>query len=113
MELLNDVKWNYYLVEILNPDLAISTFYINIVQKPFITTTIVENNICKLNVYLKILDDTNMKITIKHHPFYEGLIDKCPVSKLDYIQKLVSTFFIGKVHNYITNYSGFNNIIYD
>jgi len=106
-------KWNYYLVEILNPDLAISTFYINIVQKPFITTTIVENNICKLNVYLRIIDDTNMKITIKHQSFYEGLIDKCPVSKLDYIQKLLSTFFIGKVHNYITNYSGFNNIIYD
>lgn len=106
-------KWNYYLVEILNPDLAISTFYINIIQKPFITTTLIENNMCKLHVYLKIKDDTNMKITIKHQIFYEGLIEECPVSKIDYIQQLLSTFFIGKVHNYIRNEGSFSSIIYD
>ena len=43
---LNDKfdKWRYFLVEIINPDEAISNFFINIINKPFIVTTILDNN---------------------------------------------------------------------
>lgn len=112
-------KWNYYLVEILNPDLAISTFYINIIQKPFITTTFVDKDEkCKMFVYLRIIDNNNnnnnnMKLSIMHKSHYEGSIKDCPDNVLDDIQGLVSKFFIGNVKNYIRNYENFSNTIYD
>lgn len=106
-------KWNYYLLEILNPDLAISTFYLNIVKYPFITTTYIENDRCKMNVYIRIIDADNIKISVKHKLYYQGLIKQCPQNILDDVDSKVSTFFIGKLHNYIYSYPEFNRIIYD
>ena len=50
---VND-KWNYFLIEVLNPDEAISTFFINIRNKPFITSCIMDHNgVCKIQYYIK------------------------------------------------------------
>lgn len=47
--------WYYFLTEIINPDEAISSFFIPIKKDPFITTTILDNNgSCKLDTYIKI-----------------------------------------------------------
>ena len=40
----NTDKWNYYLINILNPDEAISTFFISIKNNPFIADTYMDNN---------------------------------------------------------------------
>ena len=50
--------WNYYIIEIMNPDEAITTFFINIKKTPFITTTVPdENGILTLDNYVVIEDD--------------------------------------------------------
>ena len=54
---INDY-WYYFLTEIINPDQAISSFFIPIKKYPFIVTTIIDNNgICKMNIYIKFTDN--------------------------------------------------------
>ena len=56
-------KWKYFLTEILNPDKAISNFFINIRIEPFIVSTkIDENGICTADYIIKIVDD---KLSVK------------------------------------------------
>ena len=51
-------KWNYYLVEIVNPDEAISTFFINTKRFPFITTCLPDKNgVCTLEYYIRFYRD--------------------------------------------------------
>jgi len=50
--------WNYFIIEIMNPDEAVTTFFINIKKTPFITSTVPDNNgILTLDNYLVIEDD--------------------------------------------------------
>ena len=47
--------WNYYLIEVLNPDRAISNFFSRIRFEPFImTTTTDKNGICSPNYHIKV-----------------------------------------------------------
>ena len=54
---IND-KWNYYLVNIINPDEAITSFFINIKKNPFICTACIDSNgIPKCKYYIKFNDN--------------------------------------------------------
>ena len=109
---MND-KWKYFLIEILNPDLAISTFYINIVQKPFICSTYIEDNICKMNVYLRI-ENSNIKFSVKHKQVYNGNIHNFPKDLLNMnIKQIISPFFKNNVDDYIKDYLYDNYLIKD
>ena len=57
-------SWNYYLIEVMNPDLAISTFFINIKKHPFITTTKKDSNgIPTLSKFILVnTDERSIKI---------------------------------------------------
>jgi len=56
-------KWCYYLTEVINPDKAISTFFINLRNKPFICSNKMDRNgICEMNIYLKCKDDNLFKL---------------------------------------------------
>lgn len=51
-------QWEYFLVEILNPDEAISTFFINIRRYPFITTCVPDKyGICTLEHMVRFSAD--------------------------------------------------------
>lgn len=77
---LNDMedKWKYYLIEILNPDEAISNFFINILYRPFIVTTILDtNNIVSKEYYIKFISDDSLYIQYKNEsPNIINLKDK-------------------------------------
>jgi hypothetical protein len=56
-------KWRYYLTEVINPDKAISTFFINIRNKPFITTSEIDpNGVCREGLYLRLTDRHSIKL---------------------------------------------------
>tara|TARA_Y100000991_G_scaffold39416_1_gene27424 strand:+ start:4568 stop:5488 length:921 start_codon:yes stop_codon:yes gene_type:complete len=56
--------WRYFLVEILNPDNSITSFFINILNKPFICTTKLDkNNICIMEYYIKFLNNKKFSIS--------------------------------------------------
>ncbi len=64
---IND-KWNYYLIEILNPDKAISNFFLNIKKYPFMVSTHLDNNsICKATYIVKCTDSNNLIIADKNN----------------------------------------------
>ena len=86
-------SWEYILREIINPDLAITNFFISSIKYPHITTTYIENHICKMYVYLKYIDKENIKISIKHQELYNGLIKNIPNNLKNYINNLVYPYF--------------------
>lgn len=56
-------KWRYFLVEILNPDKSITSFFINILNRPFICTTKLDNNnICIMEYYIKFISNKELSI---------------------------------------------------
>jgi len=67
----NDVndKWSYYLREIINPDSAITNFFINILNRPFIVSTYLDsNNICHSDYYIRILASKYIEIKFRNEP---------------------------------------------
>ena len=99
-------KWRYYMIEILNPDQAISNFFINIIKKPFIVSTKIDKNgICCMDVYLKMLsvnNETLLEITNKNKKQTINLSkisDKELRTKLSIYEKKLSRFFDGKFIN--------------
>ena len=59
--------WKYFLIEVINPDRAITTFFINIKKDPFITITANDKNgVCTLQGYLNI-DNENIKVKLPQH----------------------------------------------
>lgn len=84
-----DDIWNYYLVEVLNPDEAISSFYITIKQMPFITTLNPDYSIKHL---VKFLDDKTLLVKENGNKIFHGeprrmslnLLQKLSKYNLDY-----------------------------
>lgn len=67
-------SWQYFLTEIINPDEAISNFFLNIIH-PFLTTTIFDEHsgLHKLHVHLKYSrDGEQLTITLNNQPFFDG-----------------------------------------
>ena len=79
-------KWQYYIIEVINPDEAISSFYINIKRLPFIT--IIDNNY-KLMFILKYLDKNNISIKIYNNLLYSGNKNHIPENVQQIIKDVI------------------------
>ena len=67
---IND-KWSYYIIQAINPDKAISNFFLNIKKYPFIVTTKMdENNICVAKYIVKI-SESGLTIKDSNDTYYD------------------------------------------
>ena len=81
--------WHYYLIEVTNPDEAISSFYITIKQFPFITALNPDYSIKHL---VKFLDNNTILVKENYETIFEGeprkmslnLLKKLAPYKLDF-----------------------------
>jgi hypothetical protein len=80
--------WNYYLTEIVNPDAAITSFFINIKIDPFIC--IIDDNY-KLKLYIK-LQNGNIKIQYYNDIIYNGTVLDIPDDIITIIQPIVNKY---------------------
>ena len=95
-------KWEYYLTNIINPDEAITSFFIPIQKDPFIMTTKLDDNgICTSSGYLKISSNGILKFSYDDK---SNII--MPISQLDNLTKkniglFTNRFFKRNLSNYI------------
>ena len=92
-------KWCYYLTEILNPDEAISSFFLQVIR-PFITTTRLENDLCKIDLYLKYITDNIIEIKINDKPFYYGNPHAISNIQFDIIRNSMKGFYDSRIFEY-------------
>jgi len=83
-----DDTWNYYLREVINPDEAITNFFINIRNRPFFVSTNMENGVCVKELSIKHLPDNYIHIKLKNDIIYDGHIDSLD----DTIKNKVASF---------------------
>ena len=98
-----DDYWYYFLTEIINPDEAISSFFIPIKKDPFITTTILDNNgACKLHTYIKITNNSLHVIDEYGKKKYYNLqeLDENSI-EFKNLSLNLSPFFIASLRDYI------------
>lgn len=103
-------KWKYFLIEICNPDEAISTFFINIKKKdPFITTCFGDKNgICKQRYYISFRYNT---IRIQEYANKSKIInlDNIDENEIKYLEKKLFKYFKGNFMKYINMFkNGYN-----
>jgi len=95
--------WSYFLTEVLNPDEAISTFFINIRKEPFITTTEVDDEgICQQNIDLRVKDKDTVAISLKNNKIYDGLISDISQDVGDILDEELGQHFDGEILPYLT-----------
>lgn len=101
-------SWNYYIIEIINPDKAISNFFINLSYKPFILTTKLDNNgICVMDTYIKFISNTILEITSNN---IKNSYDLNNISKENFKKILlkcgdnINKFFNGNILDILYNY---------
>ena len=82
-----DDPWRYYLIEVLNPDEAITTFYVNIKRYPFIAIVDHELN---MPFYLTFEDANNIVIKRDNREVYRGRVDDVPTPIDDLISEYLS-----------------------
>lgn len=87
--------WNYYLIQILNPDEAISNFYINIKRLPFIT--ILDNSLT-LSFLLKYTDKYNFHIKYYGKLIYKGIKANIPENIKPIIKKYLGDNWINSIY---------------
>lgn len=85
----NDI-WNYYLMEILNPDNAISSFFMSSKQYPFITYT---NKNFELTLYIKFIDKDTISIKYGKDLLYLGSPSQIPTHINDFIKPYMHKHF--------------------
>ena len=98
--------WNYYLIEVLNPDKAITTFFINIKKTPFISTTKDDNNsIIELDSFILIQNDS---IKIKYGDESETILKhELTQENLDKINFKLHKFLNGNnINQYYNEFDG-------
>ena len=88
-------KWFYFLIEVINPDKAISSFHLTSKKYPFLAE--LDNNL-NLKLYIKFTDKENIKIKYNNELIYTGYVNKIP----DYISNLIHSdliYMLGKNYN--------------
>ena len=68
-------KWYYYIIEVMNPDKAISSFFLTSKKYPFLAK--LDDNF-NLKLYIKFTDKENFKININNENVYNGNIHNVP-----------------------------------
>jgi hypothetical protein len=102
-------SWNYYLTEIVNPDEAITSFYINIRRKPFIATTVLDKNgICTMGYYITLNNiDKTIKIDKKMESNDNSVtykLEDLPLGVLHQIENELRVYFDGNLIKYVCEY---------
>lgn len=67
--------WQYFLIEVLNPDEAITTFYMNVKKYPFIAK--VDSDL-RLEFYLRFYDSFHFIIDVYGERLFKGSLDELP-----------------------------------
>lgn len=83
----SDNHWKYYLTEILNPDEAITTFFVNVKRHPFIA---IVNKELSLSMLLRFLNDDTFVVKEHGNPIFEGNIDEVPEWLIDFFAPFIS-----------------------
>lgn len=103
-------KWNYYLINITNPDAAISNFYLQ-VSNPFITTTTYQSdkNSCRMNVYIKFTNN-NEKLLVKINGelFFDDDPKLFTHSQMDVLRRAMGKFYDPNLPEYVFGKPMFN-----
>jgi len=86
---INEDTWKYFLREIINPDQAITSFFIAIRHEPFFVSTIVDEGICKKDVMLRITDGTNLSIKRNNEVLHEGTRFNVPDNVTQYVSDIL------------------------
>tara|TARA_B110000259_G_scaffold184335_1_gene231194 strand:+ start:1203 stop:2096 length:894 start_codon:yes stop_codon:yes gene_type:complete len=98
---LNDT-WNYYLREIINPDIAISSFFINLHKtRPFITKTKLIDGNCKCEIMIKFKENGFIDIKHLNNSLYYGEVKLIPQNIIKFLNKNLNGFFEKHIKYYL------------
>ena len=99
-------NWHYYIREIINPDNAITNFFININKNcRFITITKLSDNCqCYLHIFLKIYLDTNiLSLKIDDKYYFNDNIRNLTYENIQFINNLLKLYINGSIERYFKN----------
>ena len=101
--------WNYYLIEVLNPDQAISNFFLNSSEQFITTTRLTQDGYCKMYMYLKFYDGKTLSVKIDGQQIFSGdpkLMDR-------YTYKIIEGILKNYGYQNIKKYLSIKNIYFD
>jgi hypothetical protein len=86
----SDDTWNYYLREIVNPDQAISKFFIAIRNEPFfVSTKLDQENKCMKDLIIRTHKGEDVSIKLNDETIYDGPVYSIPSDKKQMVEKLL------------------------
>jgi len=89
---MNDISedtWKYFLREIINPDQAITSFFIAVRHEPFFVSTTIEDGICKKDLILRVHDGTKLSIKLNNDVLYDSCRFDIPSDMINYVGQLL------------------------
>ena len=95
-------NWNYYIREIINPDKAITNFYINIKKYPFLCV-LDENYNFKL--YIKFIDEQTFLIKENQNTIFEGNLFELSFEILNKIKPIIAKFFNYNILSFLNKFN--------
>ena len=95
-------SWNYYLREIINPDKAITNFYINIKKYPFLC--ILDENY-NFKLYIKFIDDQTFLIKEYQNTIFQGNLFELSFDILNKIKPIISQFFNYNILSFLNKFN--------
>lgn len=94
--------WCYFLTEVINPDRAISTFFINTRKMPFICSTKIDKNgVCVGDYYIKMLGSGSFKLSVESKPGIDYRLNNLSQESINKIEKKCLKFFRGNLKKYL------------
>lgn len=86
----SDDTWNYYLREIVNPDQAISKFFITIRNEPFFVSTKLDHeNKCIKDLIIRTHKGEDVSIKLNDETIYDGPVYTIPTDKKQMVEELL------------------------
>lgn len=86
----SDDTWNYYLREIVNPDQAISKFFITIRNEPFFVSTKLDHeNKCIKDLIIRTHRGEDVSIKLNDETIYDGPVYTIPTDKKQMVEELL------------------------
>ena len=95
-------SWNYYLREIINPDKAITNFYINIKKYPFLC--ILDENY-NFKLYIKFIDDQTFLIKEYQNTIFQGNLFELSFHILNKIKPMINKFFNYNILSFLNKFN--------
>uniref|UniRef100_A0A6C0EJ41 Uncharacterized protein n=1 Tax=viral metagenome TaxID=1070528 RepID=A0A6C0EJ41_9ZZZZ len=94
-------NWCYFLTEIINPDEAITSFFIHIKNNPFITTTYIDKQgVCTSEYFIK-LTPGYIEISKDAEDMERINVDEVTKTQINTIDKKIGGFLQDSLSNYI------------